>query len=58
MAEYNRILATLIAGILFLNAGIAGLKNRKYPTDLRSLISMGFGAIQPKSLIGLIETGV
>ncbi|KAL8956158.1 MAG: hypothetical protein Q9193_006239, partial [Seirophora villosa] len=47
-------LAILITATIFLAAGIAGLKNRNFPTDVHSLMSMGFGAVHPKSLVGFI----
>ncbi|KAL8663032.1 MAG: hypothetical protein Q9168_008159 [Polycauliona sp. 1 TL-2023] len=47
--------AVFIAATAFLVAGIAGLKDRKVPTNWSSLINMGFGAVQAKSLVGLIK---
>ncbi|KAI4107154.1 MAG: hypothetical protein LQ345_007158, partial [Seirophora villosa] len=47
-------LATIITATIFLAAGITGLKNRNFPTDVHSLMSMGFGAVHPKSLVGFI----
>ena len=43
---------------MFLATGIAGLKNREHPIDFRSLVNMGFGAVQPKSLVGLMRIDV
>ena len=57
-ANYNSTLAIIITGVSFLSSGIAGLKNRNYPTDLGSLLSMGFGAVQPKAFVGFITSSV
>ena len=50
--------ATIVAAAVFLGTGIAGLKNRASPTDLSSLAKMGFGAVQPKSLMNFYHAGV
>ncbi|KAL8634917.1 MAG: hypothetical protein Q9228_007539, partial [Teloschistes exilis] len=47
-------LAILITGSIFLGSGIAGLENRKSPVDLKSLVKMGFGAVQPRAFVGLL----
>ena len=57
-ADDNRALVTLTTGSIFLGTGIAGLKNRKYPTDFDSLVHMGFGAVQPKSFVSFITASV
>lgn len=57
-AEFDRTLATIITATIFLAAGITGLKNRNFPTDVHSLMSMGFGAVHPKSLVGFITPSV
>ena len=50
--------ATIVAAAIFLGTGIAGLKNRAAPTDLYSLIEMGFGTVQPKSFVNFFHAGV
>lgn len=57
-AENCRFLIFMIAGLIFLGRGIAGLKFRAAPVDLPSLVAMGFGGISPKALSGLINNGV
>ncbi|CAO1603804.1 hypothetical protein XANCAGTX0491_007383 [Xanthoria calcicola] len=47
-------LVIIITATIFLATGITGLKNRNFPTDIHSLLSMGFGAVHPKSLVGFI----
>ena len=57
-ADFTRALATLVTGSIFLGSGIAGLKNRNSPIDFKSLVQMGFGAVQPKSLVSFIAPSV
>lgn len=55
---YDSGLAILITGSIFLGSGIAGLKNRKSPVDLKSLVKMGFGSVQPRAFVGLFTPSV
>ena len=48
---------TIIAGSIWLGVGIAGLKNKNLPTDFNSLVKMGFGAVQPKSMADFVKVG-
>lgn len=57
-ADRHRALATLITASFFLGSGIAGLKNRLYPTDFDSLVKMGFGTVHPKSFVSFITASV
>ncbi|KAI4102204.1 MAG: hypothetical protein LQ339_004728 [Xanthoria mediterranea] len=54
MSLVSKALATIITATIFLATGITGLKNRNFPTDVHSLMSMGFGAVHPKALVGFI----
>lgn len=55
---YNSGLAILITASIFLGSGIAGLENRKSPVDLKSLVKMGFGAVEPKAFVGFFTPSV
>lgn len=54
VAEYNRFLLTIATASVLLAESIATLNDKNYPTNLRSLIDMSFGVLQPKSLVGWI----